>query len=355
MNNISDKDIIFDFECEQPLAFSYFGWEFNDSHAFYNYLVGYKAAADATYEAFIKADLSGDNEVTDTICYPLLFLYRHIIELVLKYSYIELKPKRTAEEIKTFLKNGHNIEKLWENARPDFERLSCRLGIDVDTSAIGHYIIELSKSDRNSMSYRYPIEKKEQKRFHNKGKYLDVRRLKERMDVFYNYMSEKIYELSKHLEDDIYDAEFDIQFCSILNGSKVKVRNAVEKIRKNIEDNQKKHNEKHWLTLSDIDNTHTERNNIHIWISTFSEQEKSIILLLFYTGQQIPGNRLALDTNERHKDVIKLLWGNSSDIFGLNSPKSHEKDEAFEAHIAYGGKNSLECIKRTLDNLGIDV
>ena len=126
-------------------------------------MIGYKAAADATYEAFLNAVHSGDNAVTDTICYPLLFLYRHIIELLLKYSYIELKSNRTTEEVEVYLKNGHNIESLWKCAKPDFERLSMRLGIDVEISAIEHYLGEFSKSDLTSMSYRYPIEKKRAK------------------------------------------------------------------------------------------------------------------------------------------------------------------------------------------------
>lgn len=48
MNNISAGDKIFDFECENNWSFSYYGWEFDNCHAFYNYMFGYKTAADAS-------------------------------------------------------------------------------------------------------------------------------------------------------------------------------------------------------------------------------------------------------------------------------------------------------------------
>ena len=54
MNTISALDTIFDFECENTRAFSYFGWALDNGHALYNYMTGYKASADATYEAFKK-------------------------------------------------------------------------------------------------------------------------------------------------------------------------------------------------------------------------------------------------------------------------------------------------------------
>lgn len=354
MNKISDTDTIFDFESKHTRAFSYYGWELNNSHAFYNYMIGYKKAADAAFEAFREAFLCGDNEVEDTVCYPLIYLYRHMTELLLKYSFVELKNNRTKEEITTYLNNGHNLERLWNGVKPDYERLSKRTGIEVNISAINHYINELSLVDSSSMAYRYPINKRLD-RFHHEDLRLYIPKLKDRMDAFYDYMTEVVFQLSKHLEDDEYNEEFDKNFCSALRESLNKVKEALAKIEGNIEEKRQERSDDVWLKMSDIDIDSDKVNVVHQWINTFSEIEKSILLLLYYTGRQIPENRLAVDPDERHKDVIRLLYGNAHDEFKLDSQRSSSKDEAFEMHIAYGNGISLNNIKRTLEYLDITI
>ena len=89
--------------------------------------------------------------------------------------------------------------------------------------------------------------------------------------------------------------------------------------------------------MSDIDDVFHEQDKIHKWIGSFSEREKSVILLLYYTGDQIPQNKLAIDPIERRKDVMKLIFGNSQGDLELDSPRSYCKDDLFEKHVAYGG------------------
>lgn len=355
MNTIGALDTIFDFECENTRAFSYFGWELDNGHALYNYMTGYKASADATYEAFKKAVLSCDNEVTDTICYPLIFMYRHMIELMLKYSYIELKRSHTLDEIKCFLNKGHNLETLWEEVKPDFERLSARIGVEIDVTAIEHYIMEFVKIDKNSMAFRYPIEKK-LNRFHNNGKHLFVPKLKERMDAFYDYVVDILYRLSFHMEDDIYNPEFDKQFTEAIYKSLSNINVALERINKNIESTKRKTFEviskDNWSSLDEL---YEGKSDNYEWINSFSEQEKSVLLLLYHTGLQIPLNMLSVDPVERRKDVMKLAYGNAHDEFELDSSHSALKDDAFEWHIAYGNQMSLNNIRRTLEYLDITV
>ena len=356
MNKISAGDKIFDFECENNWSFSYYGWEFDNCHAFYNYMIGYKTAADATYEAFKKAIFSRDNEVTDTICYPLIFLYRHMIELILKYSYVELRQNYTSGEIMCFLNKGHDLEMLWKEVKPDYERLSTRIGVDIDISAIEHYIVEFAKADKSSMEFRYPINKKTLNRFHDYGKYLFVPKLKERMDAFYDYMIDILNRLSFHMADDVYNIEFDKQFTEAIYKSMANIKVALERINKNIEQYKGSSSEvvgKDILSSHSLDKLNKEENAVNDWISSFSEQDKSVILLLYYTGLQIPLNGLAIDTAERRKDVMKLAYGNSRDDFQLNSPKSISKDDCFRTHIAYGNTLSKRRIESSLSELGI--
>ena len=334
MNTISALDTIFDFECENTRAFSYFGWELDNGHALYNYMTGYKASADATYEAFKKAVLSCDNEVTDTICYPLIFMYRHMIELMLKYSYIELTRSHTLDEIKCFLNKGHNLETLWEEVKPDFERLSARIGVEIDVTAIEHYIMEFVKIDENSMAFRYPIEKK-LNRFHNNGKHLFVPKLKERMDAFYDYMVDILYRLSFHMEDDIYNPEFDKQFTEAIYKSLSNINVALERINKNIESTKRKTFEviskDNWSSLDEL----------YEGKRAIDKDKKKVVIN--YSAMYDP------------KDVMKLAYGNAHDEFELDSSHSASKDDAFEWHIAYGNQMSLNNIRRTLEYLDITV
>ncbi len=353
MNKISALDTVFDFECENTRAFSYFGWELDNGHAFYNYMIGYKASADATYEAFKNAVLSCDNEVADTICYPLIFMYRHMIELMLKYSYIELKRSHTHDEIKCFLNKGHYLETLWKEVKPDFERLSARIGVEIDVTAIEHYIMKFVKIDKSSMAFRYPIEKK-LNRFHTNGKHLFVPKLKDRMDAFYDYMVDILFRLSFHLEDDIYNSGFNKQFTEAIYKSLSNIKLAIERINNNIESTKRKTvkviSNDNWSSLDEL--YEGERDNYE-WINSFSEQDKSVILILYYTGLQIPLNGLAINTVERRKDVMKLAYGNSHGDLQLDSPKSISKDDIFRTHIAYGNTSTKRSIELSLSELGI--
>ena len=353
MNDIKSDDIIFDFTCENTRSFSFFGWELDNGHAFYNYITGYKMSADATYKAFEKAVSSSDIAVTDTICYPLIFLYRHMIELMLKYSYIELKRSHTPDEIKCFLNKGHNLETLWVEVKVDYERLSARIGVEIDVTAIEHYIMEFAKIDKNSMAFRYPIEKK-LNRFHNNGKRLFVPKLKERMDAFYDYMMDILYRLPFHMEDDTYNPEFDKQFTEAIYKSLSNIKVALERINKNIESSKRKTMEVFskdtWRSLGKL---YEGESDSYEWINSFSEQEKSVLLLLYYTGLQVPLNMLAVDPVERRKDVMMLAYGNAVYDLELDSPQSQSKDGCFEIYIAYGGTLSKKRIELTLSELGI--
>lgn len=352
MKNINENDIIFDFDCKHTLVFSYYGGEGNDQCAFYNYIVGYKASVDATYEAFVRAIHSNNNEVADTICYPLVYLYRHITELLLKYSYIELRKNRTEKEIKSFLQKGHRLIDLWKLVKPDFERLSKRTGVETNILAIEHYMTELSKIDDTSMAYRYPI-KKNLNSFHDKESRLNIPQLKERMDVFYNYMIDIIDSLSKHLEDVVYNFEFDNCFTNALNKSLPKIGVALNRIKVNIVKYAQDYDIEQ--ALREMDELLRGNTDKYEWTNTFSEQEKSVLLLLYYTGLQIPHNTLAKDKIERRKDVMKLMFSNTLVCrwLQLDAPKSDTKDELFMKYITNGGRMSKKYIELTLFELGI--
>ena len=349
MEKIRKTDKIFDFDNNDTRLCSYFGWEFNNSHAFYNYVIGYKKAADATYEAFEKAVISGDIETTDTICYPLVFLYRHIMELLLKFSYIRIKTIRTPEDIKSFLNKNHDLQKLWDGVKIDFERLSKRLGDDIDSEA---------KYDQKSMAYRYPVEKNLD-RFHGKGQYLNTPLLKESLDKFFYYIVHIVDRLSDNYEDDDCNSEFEEEFFKTLNESLHIVKETVLKIEHKIEESNKTNPIKKWLDYSDIDininNPYNDKEDTNGEINSYSEKEKSLLIVLYIAGTYLQNAHLAIEKNERRKDVLKLIYSSVQSDFSLDSPQSLIKDNYFTEKIDFGGKYTVEAIKRTLHELEIDL
>lgn len=356
LEKISKTDKIFDFDNNDTRLCSYFGWEFNNSHAFYNYVVGYKKAADATYEAFEKAVISSDIETTDTICYPLVFLYRHIMELLLKFSYIRIKTIRTSEDIKSFLNKNHDLQKLWDSVKIDFGRLSKRLGDDFNSEAIEHYISEFIKYDQKSMAYRYPIEKNLD-RFHGKGQYLNIPLLKKSMDKFFYYMVHIVDRLSDNYEDDDCDPEFEEEFFRTLNESLHIIKGTVLRIEYKIEENNKTNPNKKYLDFSDIDiyNLFDDKVDINWGINSYSEKEKSLLIVLYIAGTYLQNAHLAVEKTERRKDVLKLIYSSVQSDFSLDSPQSLIKDNYFTDKIVYGGKYTVEAIKRILHELEIEL
>lgn len=81
---------------------AYFGWQ-NEYNALYGLIEGYKNSADDLVEIAIA---SNDIKIKDTYIFPILFSYRHCIELFLKDIYFRCYGE--------FQKGSHNLLKLWD-------------------------------------------------------------------------------------------------------------------------------------------------------------------------------------------------------------------------------------------------
>ena len=114
-------------------------------------------------------------------------------------------------------------------------------------------------------------------------------------------------------------------------------------IEKYAQDNDVEHE------MDEIFNGNTDIND---WANSFSEQEKSVLLILYYTGRQIPYSTLSNDKIERRNDVIKIAQDYDCDWFALNAAKSDTKDGCFQKHITCGSVPSKKNIELTLSELG---
>jgi len=90
----------------------------------------------------------------DMLVYPILFLYRHALEINLKYiinfygRHVEVEP----------VWDTHDFEKLW----PSFLQVLDRFGTDDPDRAdqyVGAIIAQFGKVDPRSFSYRYPCDR----------------------------------------------------------------------------------------------------------------------------------------------------------------------------------------------------
>ncbi len=82
---------------------AHFGWETEDQ-ALYGLREGYKKSADELIEIVLKN--GNDNKMLDTYVFPIVFSYRHSIEILLKHIYFRAKWKLPG--------GGHDLLTLWD-------------------------------------------------------------------------------------------------------------------------------------------------------------------------------------------------------------------------------------------------
>lgn len=118
---------------------------------FWGYIRGYKYSADLIVKNALE---SKDIGILDTCVYPVIFLYRQYIELMVKYIYIEYSTK----EVNSINDVGHDIKEIWKR---DKEIVLNRVNgfVEEVLDAIGDYIDQFHIKDQNSFNFRFPITK----------------------------------------------------------------------------------------------------------------------------------------------------------------------------------------------------
>jgi hypothetical protein len=127
-------------------------WYASDWQAF---PFAYKAAADALVDR-LEADRGNHTMVPDDrFVFPILFLYRHFVELQLK-SLIGQLDHFTQQPIKKF--NIHILPTLWNHIKDNLHHLSHSEVNLNDIGDLDSLITELSSLDEKSTNFRYPEE-----------------------------------------------------------------------------------------------------------------------------------------------------------------------------------------------------
>ena len=132
------------------------------SHDWGGYVVGYKEAADRLVESITEDHF-------DPLVYPILFLYRQYLELLLKHLLRIMRRlqgvqgesiSKEEQDSDKKLFESHELESLWKKVRDLIETLwgdHEDMAANVDAEA---RIREFSQIDYSSQNFRYPENKK---------------------------------------------------------------------------------------------------------------------------------------------------------------------------------------------------
>lgn len=159
-----DNRIFVDSGIKEQLAC--FGWQ-NKDDCLLGLKEGYKDSADELVNIALQAGAKGDIKVLDTYIFPVVFLYRHSIEISIKHIYM-----RCFGEIP---KGGHNLIALWEkiqnniinniikseefiNQVKQYKKNFIKWSFDgIDFEELHQLIEELQESDKHADVWRYLI------------------------------------------------------------------------------------------------------------------------------------------------------------------------------------------------------
>lgn len=177
-------------EGEEELERAYIGWQGEDITSLIGVKMGYKNSADILLDKAIEEGLKNRIDILDTFIFPILFLYRHSIEISLKLIYKEATGK---------LFDEHNILKLWNKIDKEVIRMLIdKNAITIEEEVLnevrelleelhGNTLKELQGTDKNGDVWRYLINKKGNLYF-NECKFIDYPNLKETINYIYSFL-----------------------------------------------------------------------------------------------------------------------------------------------------------------------
>lgn len=148
---LKNQDSLFRSDCRDMGNNAILNYDEPDRFAVYS--LGYYDAAELLALSYLK-----EERPKDLLVYPIIFLFRHSIELKLKEFIWELNYCFSQN---VSFPNSHDLSILWKEfielfSKKDKKNVKKKSFIDAQI-----IILELSKEDGFSMTYRYPFDKKE--------------------------------------------------------------------------------------------------------------------------------------------------------------------------------------------------
>lgn len=175
-------------------------WQYNarlhGSHDKWDaYATGYKEAADILIERVLS-----DRMWMDMLVYPIVFLYRHYLELRLKE--LVISGSQLLDEDAGNI-HGHSLIYWWKEARKIFEKVWPD-DEKADLDSVENCILQFASKDSGSDSFRYPVNTKGEKTLDGLN-LLNLRQFKEAMSrvaALLEGASSAILEYRSHVPDE---------------------------------------------------------------------------------------------------------------------------------------------------------
>lgn len=281
--------------------FSYFGEEGNNSMAFEKYAYGYKNGADAIYEKLCAPE--SPISLLDTLVFPLCFMYRHMVELLIKYLYRKHSYVND-EKFKKFLDKKHNLMSLWDATKPFITNLQKGIKTSVDIASIEHYVKTFDEFDVGSFRMRYPVDKK----LSNSNKSilrLDFHNLHNKMNAFYDDVIKFSREISNQITEEVNSADierFELEFQNVID-----VIPEILRLKKDCEKSK------------DI-------SVLYNYAETLTDNQLITLYVMYHSGRDYK-NRLIDDVSKRKDFLMECVLNMES--FNLSYDKEINRMECF--------------------------
>ena len=197
-------------EGKNPNSRAYYGWQ-DGGLALYGLKEGYKNSADNLVGIALTEGSKGDIKTLDTYIFPILFCYRHSLEISLKQIYYRFFGKLPPD-------GNHDLIMLYDNVKenivdvlnsPNFiadvkkyKKTFIKYSTDdIDFGEIRRLVCELQGADNKADIWRYLMNKKGQLYFTD-SKFVDYKNLKDVIGELYEIF-DFIYDIaSEYLSGD---------------------------------------------------------------------------------------------------------------------------------------------------------
>lgn len=304
--------------------YSYFGGDGNGPYAWDSVLLGYKNAGDALFEKFKSSE--GNYAKTDTLVYPICFVFRQIVELSIKFLYLKFSASSDKEKTE-FLNNNHDLSKEWKILKPILSHLKKEVTTHVSINDIEQYVVEMNKFDYSSMRMRYPVNKNLESTNEEK-RWIDIYLIHEAIDNFYDLTMQLDYDLERKVKISC-DEKAMKDFVNKYKQKRNSIIHFLDFLSK-----VKKSNNSNGISIYDISAYKIPREykasyNLY---KRFDDDTKIILECLFYAGREIlteislppsPGMKIlaaaTLCTNQMKMDHMEFgssLKEGQTNIFG---------------------------------------
>lgn len=145
------------------------------------YCSGFKRAADMIVDAALN-----DCMTSDALFFPVAYLYRHHLEMMLK-NLVRLGSRLDVIEVSDGILGQHDLHKLWSAVRRLIEVVSPDSSRD-DIVAVERVLLDFHRNDRKGDAFRYAHSKSGTPNLQNAPKHVDLVNLKETVGAVSAYL-----------------------------------------------------------------------------------------------------------------------------------------------------------------------